>query len=168
MSPILFLRCRHRLLYLSISLGKSSPGNFFYLFLKVGGVLDCRAGGRWFSTQGLKIHWHSNEVQFFFSRKVFIQKLWIVFNFFPSHHPYDQLLPAAVDKPLVYRSRGHFLESPGNVSDLESCLCLPGLHSSKIKVSIILKIIQWNYQLTKQSWLVCEQGTVLLLNKYWY
>ena len=34
--------------------------------------------------------------------------------------------------------------------------------------SIILKMIQWNYQLTKQNWLVCELGTLLLFNWFWF
>ena len=38
----------------------------------------------------------------------------------------------------------------------------------KINVSIILKIIQWNYQLTKENWLVCELGTLLLFNGSWF
>ena len=38
----------------------------------------------------------------------------------------------------------------------------------KIKVSIILKMIQWNYQLTKQHWLVCAPETVLLFNRFWF
>ena len=37
-----------------------------------------------------------------------------------------------------------------------------------IKVSIILKMIQWKYQLTKQNWPVCELGTVLLFNEFWF
>ena len=38
--------------------------------------------------------------------------------------------------------------------------------SSKIKVSIILKIIQWNYQLMEQNWLACRLGTVLPFNSF--
>ena len=38
----------------------------------------------------------------------------------------------------------------------------------KIQVSIILIMIQWSYQLTKQNWLVCELGTVLLLQRFWF
>ena len=37
----------------------------------------------------------------------------------------------------------------------------------KIKVSIILKIIQWNYQLKNQNWAVYELGTVLLFKRFW-
>ena len=37
-----------------------------------------------------------------------------------------------------------------------------------IQVSIILIMIQWSYQLTKQNWLVCELGTVLLLQRFWW
>ena len=36
----------------------------------------------------------------------------------------------------------------------------------KIEVSIILKIIQRNSQVTKQLGLVCELGTVLLFSKF--
>ena len=38
----------------------------------------------------------------------------------------------------------------------------------KIKVSKILKMIQWNYQLTRQNWLVCELGTVTLFHRLWF
>ena len=38
----------------------------------------------------------------------------------------------------------------------------------KIKVLIIVKMIQWNYQLAKQNWLVCTPGTVLLFNRFWF
>ena len=35
----------------------------------------------------------------------------------------------------------------------------------RVKVSIILKTIKWNYQLTEQNWLACELGTMLLFNR---
>ena len=38
----------------------------------------------------------------------------------------------------------------------------------KIKVSKILKMIRWKYQVTKQKWTVCELGTVLLFNRFWF
>ena len=61
-------------------------------------------------------------------------------------------------------------------------LCFPGTRFSKvpkscfkfavftfnIKVSIILKMIQWKYQLTRQNWPVCELGTLPLFNKFWF
>ena len=36
----------------------------------------------------------------------------------------------------------------------------------KIKVSIILKMTQWNFELTKQTWPVCELGTLLLFDYF--
>jgi len=63
------------------------------------------------------------------------------------------------------RSRGPFIESPDNSSGPKSPFAL---FAFKIKVSIILKMIQWNYQLTKQNWLVCELGTLLLFNWFWF
>ena len=39
-------------------------------------------------------------------------------------------------------------------SGLESCFVF-SVFALKIKVSIILKMMKWNYQLTKQHWLVC-------------
>ena len=51
-----------------------------------------------------------------------------------------------------------FLESPGNFSDPESCFVF-AVFTFKIKASIIMKRIQWNYQLTKQNWLVCGAGS---------
>ena len=56
---------------------------------------------------------------------------------------------------------GPFLESPGNFSGRESCFVFV-VFAFKIKASIVLKIIEWNYQLTKQNWLVYGLGTVLL------
>ena len=41
------------------------------------------------------------------------------------------------------------------------------LFAFKIKVSIILKIIQWNYQLKNQNWAVYKLGTVLLFKRFW-
>ena len=60
-----------------------------------------------------------------------------------------------------------FSKGPGNISGLESCFVFP-MFTFKIKVSIILKMIQSNYQSTKQNWPVCELGTVLLFNKFWF
>ena len=36
----------------------------------------------------------------------------------------------------------------------------------KIKISIIWKMTQWNYQLTKENWPVFELGTLLLIPKF--
>ena len=57
---------------------------------------------------------------------------------------------------------GLFLQSPGNFSGLESCF----VFAFKIKVSIILKIKKWNYQLSKQFGVVCGLGTVLIFNRF--
>ena len=59
---------------------------------------------------------------------------------------------------------GLFLQSPGNFSGPESCF----VFAFKIKVSIILKITQWNYQLSKQFGVVCGLGTVLIFNRFWF
>ena len=60
---------------------------------------------------------------------------------------------------------GVFLESPGNYSGPESCFVFVAF-TFKIKVLIILKIREWNYQLTKQNWLVYGPGTVLLFSRF--
>ena len=61
-----------------------------------------------------------------------------------------------------------FHERPGNSSGPESCFMF-AVFAFKIKVSIILKkIVLWGYQLTKPSWLVCELGTVLRFNLFWF
>ena len=62
-------------------------------------------------------------------------------------------------------SRDPFLERPGNLSGQESWFLFPRF-AMKIKVSIILKMVKWNYQLAKQTWLVCELETVLLFNRF--
>ena len=67
----------------------------------------------------------------------------------------------------VIMARGPFLESPDNFSGPKSCFMFP-VFAFKIKVSIILKMIKWNYQLIKQNWPVCELGTVLLVNRFWF
>ena len=61
-------------------------------------------------------------------------------------------------------SRGLFLESPGNFACAESCFVFAAF-TVKIKVSIILKIIKWNHQLTNQTWLIYGLGSVLLFNR---
>ena len=59
-----------------------------------------------------------------------------------------------------------FSKVPVNFRSRKTVLCFLCLHSRSIKVSIILKIIQWNYHLTKQNWLVCGLGTVQLFNRF--
>ena len=53
----------------------------------------------------------------------------------------------------------------GNFSGPESCFVF-AVFAFKIKPSIILKIIEWNSQLTKQNLLVYGLGTVLLFNRF--
>ena len=50
---------------------------------------------------------------------------------------------------IWFRTWGLFLESLDNFSGSESCFVFV-VFAFKIKVSIILKIIQWTYQLTKK------------------
>ena len=57
---------------------------------------------------------------------------------------------------------GLFLQSPSNFPRPESCF----VFAFKIKVSIILKIKKWNYQLSKQFGAVCGLGTVLIFNRF--
>ena len=51
------------------------------------------------------------------------------------------------------------LESPDNFSGPETCFVF-ALFTFKIKVSIILTMIEWNYHSSKQNSLVCELGIV--------
>ena len=60
---------------------------------------------------------------------------------------------------------GLFLESSVGFSGPESCFRF-AVFTFKMKVSIILTMIQRNYQLTRQNRLVCELGTMLLFNKF--
>ena len=59
---------------------------------------------------------------------------------------------------------GLFLQCPGNFPGPESCF----VFAFKIKVSVILKITKWNYQLSKQFEVVCGLGTVLIFNRFWF
>ena len=68
---------------------------------------------------------------------------------------------------LIWPSGGPFLESPDNFSGPKSSFTFVVL-AFKIKVSITLKMRQCNHQLTKQNWPVCELGTVLLFNMFWF
>ena len=57
-------------------------------------------------------------------------------------------------------------ESRDNFSAPESCFVFI-VFAFKIKVSIILKIMQWNYKLTKQNWMVFGLATVLPIQQVW-
>ena len=57
-------------------------------------------------------------------------------------------------------------ESRDNFSAPESCFVFI-VFAFKIKVSIILKIMQWNYKLTKQNWMVFGLATVLPIQPVW-
>ena len=65
------------------------------------------------------------------------------------------------------RPRDPFHESPDKFSGPKSCFMF-AVFTFKIKVSKILKMIRWKYQLTKQNWKVWELGTVLLFNRFWF
>ena len=61
-----------------------------------------------------------------------------------------------------------FLKVPITFRNQKAVQCLQ-CFTFKIKVSIILKMIQWNYSwLTKPNWLVYDQGTVLLFKRFWF
>ena len=64
-------------------------------------------------------------------------------------------------------SWGLFLESPDNFLGPESCFRC-AVFAFNIKISVVLKIIQWNYQLTKQKWLISELGTVTPFSWFWF
>ena len=71
--------------------------------------------------------------------------------------------------PIQYeqqRSGDPFHVSQDKFSGPKSCFMF-AVFTFKIKVSKILKMIRWKYQLTKQNWTVCELGTVLLFNRFW-
>ena len=68
---------------------------------------------------------------------------------------------------FLFDFRDPFLQSPDYFLGLKSCFMFV-VFQFKIKVSIILKMIQRNYQLTKQNWPVCELGTVILFNWFWF
>ena len=57
-------------------------------------------------------------------------------------------------------------ESRDNFSGSESCFVFI-VFAFKIKVSINLKIMQWNYKLTKQNWMVFGLATVLPIQQVW-
>ena len=64
--------------------------------------------------------------------------------------------------PNISGLKGPVSRKSGNFWGAERCFVFSAF-TFKIRVSsIILKIIKWNYQLTKQNWLVYKLGTVLL------
>ena len=67
----------------------------------------------------------------------------------------------------AFAIQGPFLESPNNYSGPKRCFMFV-VFAFKIKVSIILKIIRWNYETLKQDSPVGGQGTVLLFNRFWF
>ena len=54
------------------------------------------------------------------------------------------------------RPGGPFLERPANFSSPKNCSVF-AVFVFKIKVSIILTTMHWNYQLTKQNWLLVSE-----------
>ena len=67
----------------------------------------------------------------------------------------------------LFAIRGLFLESPDNFLGLKSCFTF-AVFAFRIKVSILLKMKQWSYQITEQNWMVCELGAVLLFTRFWF
>ena len=63
--------------------------------------------------------------------------------------------------------RSLLIKIPANFSGPESRFMF-AVFTFKIKVLMVLKMTQWNYQLTKQIWLVCELKTVILFNRFWF
>ena len=82
-------------------------------------------------------------------------------------HEHDSTIQTSYKRWLSAKPGGLFLESPGSFLGLESYFVF-AVFTFKIKASRILTMTQWNYQLTKQNWLVCEPGTELLFNKFWF
>ena len=121
-------------------------------------------------------------LKFLFLYWVFISAFLIVFYFLYFHFLFycyflkkwkkwtdflSMSIVVGTSQLRVKRNRGlSVLESPVNLSGPKSCFAFV-VFAFKIKVSIILKIIQWNYQLTKHNWLVCALGTVLLIQQVW-
>ena len=67
--------------------------------------------------------------------------------------------------PLSFLFWALFLESPDGFADPESRSKF-AMITFKINVLRNLKMIQWNYQSSKQNWLVCELRTLLLFNRF--
>ena len=63
----------------------------------------------------------------------------------------------------VFRPGACFSKVPVTFRARKGVLCL----AFKLKVSIILKIKQQDYQVTQQNWRACELGTMLLFNRFW-
>ena len=68
---------------------------------------------------------------------------------------------------VCFVSWGPFLESTVNFSGPESCFCLPGLYW-RSRYQWLEKWSNETIYLTKQNWLVCQLGTVLLFNRFWF
>ena len=69
--------------------------------------------------------------------------------------------------PLSFLFWALFLESPDGFAGPESCSKF-AMITFKINVLRNLKMIQWNYQSSKQNWLACELRTMLLFNRFWF
>ena len=67
----------------------------------------------------------------------------------------------------ITRSWRPFRESADNVLGPKNYFMFAAF-AFMMKVSIILIMIQWNYELTKKNWPVCVLGTVLLFDRFWF
>ena len=67
----------------------------------------------------------------------------------------------------ITRSRRPFRESADNVLGPKNYFMFAAF-AFMMKVSIILIMIEWNYELTKKNWPVCVLGTVLLFDRFWF
>ena len=143
MSAILFLRFTHRLVYLSVSLGKSSAGKFFrVIFRKDGSRLQLTAEREVSGSVFRVLKYIVTQVKCisFWSGKFFIQKLLIFFHtFFLSiiltTSCYPPPLTSLYKPDLKYSQAGAiFPEVPVTFLAWKAVLCLPCLHSCKIKV----------------------------------
>ena len=72
--------------------------------------------------------------------------------------------PSGREKCTLLELGPRFSICPATFPARRASLCLPRLHSSFNN----LQMTQWSYQLTKQNWRVCELGTVLLFNMFWF
>ena len=68
----------------------------------------------------------------------------------------------------LYGTFEGFSRVPITFRGRKAVLCLLAVFAFKIKVSLILKMIQWNCQSTRQNWPVSELGTALLFNRFWF
>ena len=67
----------------------------------------------------------------------------------------------------ITQSWGPFRESADNFLGPKNYFMFAAF-AFMMKVSIILIMIQWNYELTKKNWPVCVLGTVLLFDRFWF